>query len=333
MAQQMALDDRVLKCMGVGKCFKEGHMRINSMDFCRTEDLLVTGSDDDSIRVYNVARGVPVDTLHSRKYGVQNVCFTHHSDCIIYASRKAAGPQVKPTEAHALRYHSLHSNQYLRYFMGHTAQVNSLCFSPKNDTFVSAAQDKTARLWDVRTNICQGCLQVPGNPTASIDQQGLVFAVAAESGVIKLYDLRSYDKGPFDTFTVEEEKGSPAGFADIRFSNNGNLLMAVAEGRIYLLDAYKGTVYKRFANGIPEAGGAVEAAITADNQYLLSGCDDRAIRVWHIESGREVATWQGHSQVPGCLRMSGRRALVASACTALVLWIPNLKILEGLPPA
>lgn len=32
--------------------------------------------------------------------------------------------------------------------------------------------------------------------------QGLVFAVATESGVIKLYDVRSYDKGPFDSFQV-----------------------------------------------------------------------------------------------------------------------------------
>ncbi|EFJ44001.1 hypothetical protein VOLCADRAFT_65424 [Volvox carteri f. nagariensis] len=325
MGQQLALDDRVLRSMGVGKCFKDGHQRINSMDFCRTEDLLVTGSDDDSIRVYDVARGVPVDTLHSRKYGVQNVCFTHDPACIVYASRK-----LKPTEAHALRYHSLHMNQYLRYFTGHTAQVcvNSLCFSPKNDTFVSAAQDKTVRLWDVRTNICQGCLQVPGNPTATIDQQGLVFAVATESGIIKLYDLRSYDKGPFDTFT---EKGNPTGFADIKFSNNGNLLMAVVEGRIYLLDAYK-VPTRKDGECERETGTAVEAAITADNQYLLTGCDDRAIRVWHIDSGREVAVWQCHAQIPACLRTSNRRVLVASACTALVLWIPNLKILEGLPP-
>ena len=32
--------------------------------------------------------------------------------------------------------------------------------------------------------------------------QGLVFAVATESGIVKLYDVRSYDKGPFDTFSV-----------------------------------------------------------------------------------------------------------------------------------
>lgn len=32
-------------------------------------------------------------------------------------------------------------------------------------------QDKTVRLWDLRTNICQGLLNTPGNPTAAIDQQ------------------------------------------------------------------------------------------------------------------------------------------------------------------
>lgn len=32
--------------------------------------------------------------------------------------------------------------------------------------------------------------------------QGLIFCVATDSGVLKLYDIRSYEKGPFDTFTV-----------------------------------------------------------------------------------------------------------------------------------
>jgi COMPASS component SWD2 len=50
--------------------------------------------------------------------------------------------------------------------------------------------------------------------------------------------------------------------------------------------------------------------------------------VWHIESQREVAVWSGHAGVPGCLRMHPRRLMVASACSALVLWVPNLALLE-----
>ena len=35
------------------------------------------------------------------------------------------GQPLKPQEAHAIRYHSLHTNQYIRYFQGHTAQVGA----------------------------------------------------------------------------------------------------------------------------------------------------------------------------------------------------------------
>jgi hypothetical protein len=41
---------------------------------------------------------------------------------------------------HALRYLSLHDNQYIRYFRGHTARVSALAMSPKNDLFMSAAE-------------------------------------------------------------------------------------------------------------------------------------------------------------------------------------------------
>ena len=39
-----------------------------------------------------------------------------------------------------LRYHSLHDNQYLRYFNGHTGRVTTIAMSPKNDMFMSAAE-------------------------------------------------------------------------------------------------------------------------------------------------------------------------------------------------
>lgn len=41
---------------------------------------------------------------------------------------------------HLLRYLSLHDNQYVRYFRGHTARVTGITMSPKNDLFMSAAE-------------------------------------------------------------------------------------------------------------------------------------------------------------------------------------------------
>ena len=61
---------------------------------------------------------------------------------------------------HALRYHSTHDNKYLSYFKGHTARVRSVHMSPVDDTFVSAGDDATVRLWDLRMPDCKVCTSI-----------------------------------------------------------------------------------------------------------------------------------------------------------------------------
>ena len=80
------------------------------------------------------------------------------------------------------------------------------------------------RLWDLRIPDCQGLLKCPGVPTAVFDEQasscavyeashpgpelslslvqGIVFCVATDAGILKLYDARQHKQGPFITFTV-----------------------------------------------------------------------------------------------------------------------------------
>jgi COMPASS component SWD2 len=67
--------------------------------------------------------------------------------------------------------------------------------SPLDDSFISGALDDTIRLWDLRSQACQGILRRKGRPCVSFDPQGLVFAAGLSDNTIKLYDLRSYDKG------------------------------------------------------------------------------------------------------------------------------------------
>jgi WD40 repeat protein len=64
------------------------------------------------------------------------------------------------------------------------------------------SQDKEVRLWDVRTPQCQAVLTCPCQATVAYDQQGLVFAVGLDNGLIKLFDAGNYEQGPFETFTV-----------------------------------------------------------------------------------------------------------------------------------
>uniref|UniRef100_A0A1D1Z7N6 WD repeat-containing protein 82 n=1 Tax=Anthurium amnicola TaxID=1678845 RepID=A0A1D1Z7N6_9ARAE len=183
------LNDAVVRSMSVGAVFTDYVGKISSLDFHRKDDLLVTASEDDSVRLYDIANAKLLKTTYHKKHGADQICFTHHPSCIICSSRYSL-----ESTSESLRYISMYDNRCLRYFKGHKERIVSLCMSPVNDSFMSGSIDHSVRIWDLRVNACQGILRLRGRPTVAFDQQGLVFAVAMEGGAIKLFDSRSYDK-------------------------------------------------------------------------------------------------------------------------------------------
>lgn len=123
----MELTDDCVRSFALGRVFKDKPDRINSLDFHRVHDLAVTAGDDDAIHLYDTLSGSRKKTCFSKKYGVSNAVFTHHTNAILYASTRGTD--------HALRYLSLHDNKYLRYFPGHRGRVGH------TDTILTAAAD------------------------------------------------------------------------------------------------------------------------------------------------------------------------------------------------
>eukprot|EP00268_Persea_americana_P059650 TRINITY_DN7351_c1_g2_i2.p1 TRINITY_DN7351_c1_g2~~TRINITY_DN7351_c1_g2_i2.p1 ORF type:complete len:346 (+),score=46.01 TRINITY_DN7351_c1_g2_i2:103-1140(+) len=309
------LDDETVRSMSIGAIFTDYVGKISSIDFHRTDDLLVTASEDDSVRLYNIANATLLKTTYHKKHGADRICFTHHPSSIICSSRYNLD-----SNGESLRYLSMYDNRCLRYFKGHKQRIVSLCMSPINDSFMSGSLDHTIRLWDLRTNACQGLMHLRGRPTVAFDQQGLVFAVAMEGGAIKLFDSRSYDKGPFDTFLVG---GDTAEVCDIKFSNDGkSMLLTTTNNNIYVLDAYGGE--KRCGFSLePSPNLTIEATFTPDGQYVVSGSGDGSLHSWSITKRTEVARWNNYVGVATCLKWAPRRAMFATASTILAFWIPN----------
>ena len=50
-------------------------------------------------------------------------------------------------------------------------------------------------------------MQLAGRPVAAFDPEGLIFAAGINSESVKLYDLRSFDKGPFSSFKFSGKAG------------------------------------------------------------------------------------------------------------------------------
>nr|GLL26656.1 WD repeat-containing protein 82-B [Ipomoea trifida] len=309
------LNDDIVRSMTVGAVFSDFGGKISSLDFHRTADLLITASEDDSVRLFDIANAKLLKTTYHKQHGADQVCFTHHPSSVICSSRHNIS-----THEESLRYLSMYDNRCLRYFKGHKERVVSLCMSPVNDSFMSGSLDHSVRIWDLRVNACQGIMHLRGRPTVAYDQQGLVFAVAMEGGAIKLFDSRSYDKGPFDTFLVG---GDTAEVCDIKFSNDGkSMLLMTTSNNIYILDAYCGEKRGGFSVD-PSPNTTVEATFTPDGQYVLSGSGDGNLHAWNIKNRNKVASWDSYVGVASCVKWAPRRVMFAAASSVLTLWIPD----------
>lgn len=297
---------------------REHTSRINSVDFSKDGELLLSSGDDDLICLYSCQQGMLQKLVQCTKYGADLARFTHDPLSVLVASRKARDGTV--------RYLSLHDNRYLRNFEGHTDSTVALEMSPKEDFFASASLDGTARIWDLRTSSCQGIMKFGAGAqrlAVAFDPHGLVFATTTDaSNQTKLFDVRAYEKGPFVTF--EPDLGGSTSFSYVKFSHDGKfMLLSTTQGRVALLDAFSGDLMQTYSGHANEHGIPLEACFSPDAKYVISGSEDGIIRQWLTRSGEQLKPLKAHDSSVTVLKCNPTRMMLASASSTLCLWLPH----------
>ncbi|GAB7347124.1 hypothetical protein MBLNU459_g3248t1 [Dothideomycetes sp. NU459] len=336
-----------VECLGLtylsSQLFKTPGLHYTSLDFDTTGELLLLARTDDTLQIYNTKAGAHAKELKSQKYGCALARFTHHAQSLIYASTKIDD---------GIRYLSTHDNSYIRYFRGHQKRVTSLTMCPSGDTFLSASQDDTVKLWDLRSANAQGSMNLHGAYLTAYDPSATVIAIASPpTQTILLYDVRNFDKPPFATFDLLDIERRYAhfgqrpgeGWTSLEFSNNGQYVLLATNGAgHFVLDAFDGSL-KAFLHR-PQGPTPVPASLssegqqptlqgdacfTSDGRYVVSGSAQSGLLVWDmLGEKRSDGTMQPMTDLPGpktstVVGVNPRYNLLATAGSEVMLWLPD----------
>ncbi|ORX35460.1 WD40-repeat-containing domain protein [Kockovaella imperatae] len=260
--------------------------QIISIAFDDTGEKALTSGEDEGFVIWDMKKGRKLKNFYSKKYGVALARFTHKGN-ILHASTKLD---------HTIRYQSPHDNKYLTYFRGHTGKVRSLHLNPHNDEFISAGDDGTVRVWDLRLTSGEavGVLNdMGGSVIAAFDNTGLVFGVACtDLQSVALYDKSTMDSKPFATASIIDVAlnhiSSPPPrptFTSIAFSNNGDyILLGTSDEAHYILDAFEVVILRRLTGHKPlgKFASGEEVCFSSDSRYVMSGSADGSVCIWDL---------------------------------------------------
>ncbi|GAA5884269.1 hypothetical protein JCM6882_002203 [Rhodosporidiobolus microsporus] len=324
LPSSIALSPPVMNSFKPAKVFRthcEQGKSFTSLSFDGRGEMLITSGEDETMQLFDVRSGKHVKQLYSKKYGVHLARFTHKNTTVVHASTKGNDD---------IRYLSLHDNNYLRYFKGHSKRVVSLAMSPQDDSFLSGAEDDTVRLWDLRTQNAQGLLNVAGHPCVAFDPSGAVFAIVLNlRSTVMMYDIKQFDKQPFLTVHIDDpvlrERTYPPRtpiYTSCSFSNDGKWLLVGTSGDVhYVLDSFEGNVVARLECPPDQLEIGLERAVTApherpmeprsglsseevkwspDGRFVISGSIDGRLHIWDFAPpNAELASLYPNRPPPG----------------------------------
>lgn len=288
---------------------------VNSMTFSSNGEQIIMSTDDDSMYLYDMQTGNRTRSINSKKYGCSHVKFASNALCALHGSTKIDN---------TIRYLSLTDNKYLRYFQGHEKLVTGINVSPLDDMFLSVSQDKTIRLWDLKTHNCIGLMNLSATPIATFDPEGLLFAAGLDNNLIKLYDLRSFDKGPFSSFGPLENTDSVE-WTGMRFSPCGKyILICTNSNSLFLIDAFSGAIKHVFQDHQNMRQVPLTASFTPESSHVMVGSSDGFIYFYDVESGVVAhKTPAPNNQTCHIAEFSPAHFAAATADTKLTLWCAN----------
>jgi WD40 repeat protein len=282
----------------------EGHTgQLTSMALSPDGKLLVTGSDDQTVRLWQVESGQELRALRGSATSVLSVAISADGRRVLSGSGGGfQGRLVSAAFDNCVRLWDVTTGKELLKLEGHNQPVWSVQFLPGDRSAISVSAEGDARVWDLGRGSesrrigrrCSGRRCSGHGVALSPDGKVLVAGCYPENSA-RLWDIESVRE-------IRELAGNRAQIHGAAFSPDGKLLLTaggsfVRGGADMSLRVWDVTTGNEPCSMVGEAQVVWCVAFSPDGRKALSGGMEGIVRLWDVNSGRELHQCKGHRVV------------------------------------
>jgi WD40 repeat protein/transcriptional regulator with XRE-family HTH domain len=238
--------------------------------------LLASAGADGTVRLWNLATGRAVATLHaSARHGVYGVAFSPDGNLLATAGGDGTVRLWNPATGRLVR--TLHASGKTTAHYG----VRAVAFSPDGTLLASAGADGTVRLWNPATGRLLKTLHASaryGVFAVAFSTDGTLLASAGGDNTVRLWNPAT---GRRVGKTLPTSAGLLGGEGGVAFSPDGEMLaVGSGDGTVRLWNPATGrpagkTIQTGSVFGVPAV------AFSPDGTLLATGGGDGTVRLWN----------------------------------------------------
>ena len=337
----------------------QGHTSIiTSIAISRDSKLIVSGSDDNTVRIWDFHSRLLRGILKGHSSLVASVAITNDSKSIVSASADRT-----------IRIWAMYAKQQETILHGHDSDVNTVAISENDKYIISGSADRTIRIWNLRKRQQDAIFY--GHTSAvtciAITSNNKYIVSGSVGHSLRLWDFKNQIEPKLANMRdrvigiaiSSNDKEIIVGLINgcvnvlslptLIFTNTFRPCLLGLSGRFYHLtmcsmgithdnkcliySKSNGEIYTWEINGYkhcgkPKANGSWvnSIAITSDDKYIAVGSSDKNIKVFGLyEDLPEIITMQAHTAELAFVAITRDNMWMVSCCKDRVVKLWNLK--------
>ena len=319
----------------VSRVFGESRMRhadrVNAVSYSADGKTLASASRDGTVRIWDLGNGREI--VAYRGHADQPEADTVKGANVLKVADVAFHPTEKivasvgGTQVHLWDSQTGKQLKVLVTLEKADKPLRAIAFSPDGKTLAVGGDDGILRVYEVESgkNTFTGQPRNARIERVAFSPKGKLIGVADMAGLVAVYAPGAGNPMPMSTpVTDNNQECYGVGFT----ADGAGVFSCGKDGKARLTagpnpdGSNAGNTATRLRDFLGHSGSVNTLAVTPDGKLLLTGGDDRTVRVWEVTSGKQLRSFQGHMQkvTAVSVRGDGRQVASASEDGAIRLW-------------